>query len=129
MKKREHLRLPVVLAALAVCLFALLDHSATAVTSMTVSSPAGSLLADGGSVFGAKCGLCHGKDGAGLPNWKSKGQPDFTNADWQNSHSDAQIAETIKNGKGKYMPAFKAKLSDDEVAAVVARVRAFRKKK
>ena len=80
------------------------------------------------TVFGSKCVICHGKDGAGLPNWKSKGQPDLTTADWQRSRTDAQIAEVIKNGKGKFMPAFKAKLSDDDVNAVVAHIRSLKKK-
>jgi cbb3-type cytochrome c oxidase subunit III len=114
------MKLPVVTAAVAVILLTLLNHPA-----IGVSSPA----ADGTALFGAKCALCHGKDGAGLPNWKAKGQPDFTNADWQGSHTDAQIVESIKNGKGKFMPPFKAKLSDDEVAAVAARVRTFGKKR
>lgn len=127
MKRARILKLPVVSAAVAVVLLALLNHSATAVPSAygAASGPA----ADGVTIFGAKCALCHGKDGAGLPNWKAKGQPDFTNADWQRSQTDAQITEAVKNGKGKFMPSFKAKLSDAEIASVVARVRAFGKKK
>lgn len=85
-------------------------------------------VADGAALFAAKCANCHGKDGRGIPNWRSKGQPDFTDSKWQKSQTDAQIAAATKNGKGKYMPAFKAKLSDEEIAAVVARIRAFGKK-
>lgn len=84
--------------------------------------------ADGNAVYASKCAICHAKDGRGLPNWRKKGQPDFADAAWQKSRSDAQIAEATKNGKGKFMPAFKAKLSDDEIAAVVARIRGFGKK-
>jgi mono/diheme cytochrome c family protein len=73
--------------------------------------------------------MCHGKDGAGLPNWRSLGQPDFTKPEWQSARTDAQISETIKNGKGKFMPAFKGKLSDEEVGAVVQRIRAFGKRR
>jgi len=92
-------------------------------TNGPVSAPA-----DGNAIYAAKCSTCHGKDGSGIPNWRSKGQPDFTDAKWQKSRTDAQIAESTKNGKGKYMPAFKSKLSDEEVAAVVAKVRSFGKK-
>jgi cbb3-type cytochrome c oxidase subunit III len=84
--------------------------------------------ADGAALYGAKCSTCHGKDGSGIPNWRSKGQPDFTDAKWQKSRTDAQIADVTKNGKGKFMPAFKAKLSDEEITAVVAKIRSFAKK-
>lgn len=85
-------------------------------------------VADGNAVFAAKCALCHGKDGRGLPNWRTKGQPDFTDAKWQKSRTDAQLFASTKEGKGKFMPAFKAKLSDEEITAVVARIRGFAKK-
>lgn len=85
-------------------------------------------VADGAAIFQSKCSTCHGKDGRGIPNWRKKGQPDFTDAAWQKSRTDAQIADATKNGKGKFMPAFKSKLTDEEIAAVVARVRAFGKK-
>lgn len=85
-------------------------------------------VADGAALYTAKCATCHGKDGRGIPNWRKKGQPDFTDATWQKSQTDAQINEATKNGKGKFMPAFKAKLSDSEIAAITARVRAFGKK-
>ena len=84
--------------------------------------------ADGNAVFAAKCALCHGKDGRGLPNWRAKGQPDFTDAKWQKSRTDAQLNASTKEGKGKFMPAFKAKLSDEEIAAVVSRIRSLAKK-
>ncbi len=87
-----------------------------------------STVADGNALYAAKCTTCHGKDGRGIPNWRSKGQPDFTDAKWQKSRTDPQIAEATKNGKGKFMPAFKAKMSDEEITAVVARIRSFAKK-
>jgi cbb3-type cytochrome c oxidase subunit III len=86
-----------------------------------------SLVADGNALYAAKCATCHGKDGRGTPNWRSKGQPDFTDKNWQKAHTDAQITDATKNGKGKFMPAFKSKMSDEEIAAVVARIRAFGK--
>lgn len=99
---------------------------------LATGGPAGlkaaTAVADGNALYAAKCATCHGKDGRGIPSWRSKGQPDFTDPKWQKSRTDAQISDATKNGKGKYMPAFKAKMSDEEIAAVVARVRSFGKK-
>ena len=81
---------------------------------------------DGASLYGSKCAICHGRNGAGTSAWKSKGQPDLSAAEWQKSHSDAQIAERIKHGKGK-MPSFGNKLSEEDVVALVKQVRNFRK--
>ena len=97
-------------------------------TGGSANLSAATMAADGNALYTAKCATCHGKDGRGIPNWRSKGQPDFTDAQWQKSRTDAQITDATKNGKGKYMPAFKTKMSDQEIAAVVARVRAFGKK-
>jgi cytochrome c6 len=85
-------------------------------------------LEDGAALFVQKCALCHGKDGKGLPQWRAKGQPDFTDAHFQSSVTDQQISEVIHNGKGKFMPPFKAKLSDEQITALVAQVRAFGRK-
>jgi len=105
--------------------------AAIIVSSYAVSingSPSSTLLvADGNALYASKCATCHGKDGRGTPNWRSKGQPDFTDKNWQKSHTDAQITDATKNGKGKFMPAFKPKMSDEEIAAVVSRIRAFGK--
>lgn len=92
--------------------------------SRTPLSPA----ADGNAVYAAHCIKCHGKDGRGFPNYRAKGQPDFTDANWQKSKTDAQLIAATKSGKGKLMPAFKPKLSDEEITAVVARIRSFGKK-
>lgn len=81
----------------------------------------------GAALFAAKCSICHGKNGAGVESWKKKGIPNFTDAQWHGRHTDAQIAETIKNGKGKYMPRFKDKLSEEQIGSLVAAVRQFKK--
>jgi cytochrome c6 len=112
-----------VLAGLAfLCLPVLLSPVMSATASLRVPAE------DGGALFGQKCALCHGKDGKGLPQWRAKGQPDFTDAHFQSSVTDQQISDVIHNGKGKFMPPFKEKLSDEQITALVAQVRAFGKK-
>jgi mono/diheme cytochrome c family protein len=80
------------------------------------------------ALYGQKCATCHGKDGKGTAMWKSKGQPDFTDPKYQSSVTDQQISASIHDGKGKFMPAFKGKLSDDQISSLVTQVRAFRKR-
>jgi mono/diheme cytochrome c family protein len=129
MIRRSNLRLAALSAAMAISLFAPLSKMATSRDQEAPSLAVGNSVADGAALYDSKCALCHGKDGAGLPNWRSKGQPNFTKAEWQMSHTDEQIADSIKNGKGKFMPGFKSKLSEEEIGAVVQRIRAFGKKK
>ncbi|HEX8183625.1 MAG TPA: c-type cytochrome [Blastocatellia bacterium] len=71
-----------------------------------------------------KCTGCHGADGKGNPNIKEV--PNFTDAAWQKKTPDADMIKTIKNGH-KPMPAYKDKLNDQEIQAIVAYVRSFAK--
>ena len=109
-------------------LAAIIISSYTLTAGGSVNPSSTTAVADGAAQYTAKCTICHAKDGRGLPNWRSKGQPDFSDPKWQKARTDAQIFEATKNGKGKFMPAFKAKMSDEEITAVVARIRSFGKK-
>lgn len=76
---------------------------------------------DGAAVFKKRCSMCHGPEGKGFSANKT---PNFTSSEWQKSISDAEITETVKNGKkGTPMQAFGSKLSEGEIKAVVAHVR------
>jgi mono/diheme cytochrome c family protein len=122
--KERHLKLIVVLAAL-------LPGALLVQTGVTAfaGAPGIAAFSDGPAMFGSKCALCHGKDGGGVSTWKAKGQPDLRDPGWQKSHTNTQIAEIIRNGKGKYMPAFKDKLNDQQIEALVGQIRSFANKK
>ena len=84
------------------------------------------VAADGDAVFKGRCTGCHGADGKGK---SAIGTPDFTSAKTQSGISDADIIDTITNGrKGTIMPAWKSKLSDEEIAAVAAYLRSLGRK-
>lgn len=77
--------------------------------------------AAGAAIFAQNCSMCHGPDGKGLASVKT---PDFTNPRVQSSISDDQMLKIIQNGKrGTSMPAFGAKLSAQQIAAVQSFVR------
>ena len=80
------------------------------------------------SLFAENCAMCHGEDGKGKPNWRAHGQPDFTDPNFQKSRSDQEIGDVIRDGKGRFMPSFKSKLSLDQINELVHQVRAFGKK-
>ncbi len=90
------------------------------VASMAVASSA--FAADGAAVFKAKCAMCHGADGSASTGMgKSMGLKPLSGADVQKM-SDADLTALVNSGKGK-MPAYKGKLSDDEIGAVVKYVK------
>ena len=82
---------------------------------------------DGAAIFKERCAMCHNADGTGMSAIKT---PDFTDPKWQESITDKEIVETIKNGKkGKPMPPFADKLKEEEIQALVLQIRSFNSKK
>ena len=85
MKNAIVLKSLILLASLVISLSTLLSHSMAAIDSeappMVVAGP------DAAALFGAKCAICHDKDGRGQQKWKAKGQPDFTDTNWQMSRA------------------------------------------
>jgi mono/diheme cytochrome c family protein len=80
--------------------------------------------ADG--VYRQSCRKCHGDDGRGDPlRSLLPSIPDFTDRQWQEGKSKAQLAASILEGKSSHMPAFRSKLGTTQVDELVAYVRAF----
>jgi mono/diheme cytochrome c family protein/uncharacterized membrane protein len=77
-------------------------------------------------IYRQNCVNCHGKDGSGSRVREVMPQiPDFTSASWQKSHTDVQLALSIREGKGKLMPAFDDRLSPKQAKDLVVLVRSF----
>lgn len=99
----------VIKVAIAISAFALL---------FSTWSPAES----GGETFKAKCAMCHGADGKGdTAMGKNLKLRDLGSADVQ-GQSDADLVNTITNGKGR-MPKYDGKLTKDQINDVVKYIR------
>lgn len=73
---------------------------------------------DGKAVYTRKCARCHGDNGEP----QKKGVTDLRTSDL----TDAEALDIITNGEEK-MPAFKKKLTPEEIKAVAAYAKKFRK--
>ena len=80
----------------------------------------------GAKIYAAKCSSCHAKDGKGNPSMAKvfKLEPEAMSlvSDAAQKNTDADLIKATTDGKNK-MPAYKGKLSDDDIKAVVAYVR------
>jgi cytochrome c6 len=94
---------------------------ALAILAMLLA-PLAAFAADGAAVYKAKCASCHGPDGKGeTAIGKSMKLRSLASADVQKT-TDADLTKIISDGKGK-MPAYKGKLSADEIKALVTYIR------
>ncbi len=92
--------------------------------TLAASPAAGQGDAAGAGVYQAKCATCHGQDGSGnTPVGKSLQVADLRSAAVQ-SKSDAELIQSVTEGKGN-MPGFRGNITDDEIHAVVKFVRTF----
>jgi cytochrome c6 len=83
---------------------------------------------DTAAVFKAKCETCHGKDGSGNTDMGKMTKAKDLRSPEVKKMTDAQLEETITKGKGDTMPAYKGKLTDAQIKALVTYVRGFAKK-
>jgi len=90
------------------------------------------MAADAAANYKAHCAKCHGADGAGKTKMGQKaGCKDYTNADVQaklnDDHAFKSLKQGMKEGDKELMAAFGEKLSDDEIKALIAYMRTFKK--
>ena len=89
-------------------------------STSTAAAPAGREL------FRQHCEKCHGKHGTGKPERGRLPEiPNFTDSAWQGRRTDAQLVASILDGKGKKMPPWRAKISEEQARGLAAYVRAF----
>lgn len=96
---------------------------ASGLTSAAQKKRAASRAERGRAVYEARCARCHGSDGAGRTRMAEVVlPPDMSDAEWQRSRSAARMIASVTDGLGQ-MPAFRKRLTRQEIAAVVAYVR------
>ena len=77
-----------------------------------------------GMLFQRRCAKCHGSDGRGdderdgLPEL-----PDFTSAAWQQRRTTAHLIAAILDGRGKRMPAFSGRLTQEQARSLANYIR------
>ena len=113
-----------------------MNHLLVRVSSLGLTLLAGLLLLtasaraqdDAAGLFKAKCAACHGADGGSgnTPAGKAMKVRDLHSPDVQ-KQTDAQLTEIVTAGKGA-MPAYKGKLTDDQIKQLVGYVRELAKK-
>ena len=98
-----------------------------AIVVVALALPVSMFGADGAATYRAKCASCHGADGSGqTPMGKSMKLRDLRSPDVQ-KQTDKELYAVTADGKGK-MPAYKTKLSEAEINALVAHMRDLAKK-
>ncbi|HEX8558488.1 MAG TPA: c-type cytochrome [Pyrinomonadaceae bacterium] len=81
----------------------------------------------GRAVYADRCVRCHGADGRGQTRMgQDVGAPDMSDPAWQKARGDARMIASVADGRGQ-MPAFKKRLSRQDIAASVVYVRTLRR--
>ena len=83
---------------------------------------------DADKIYKTNCVLCHSADGSGGSATGKAMHAKDLHSDEVQKQSDAALSEVITKGRGK-MPAFGAKIKPDDVAKLVAYIRALPNKK
>jgi len=100
-------------------------------TLALAASTAALSAGDAAAIFEKQCQKCHGADGTGqTPMGKKLALKDFTDAKVQAGFTDAEATKALKEGvkdgdKTKMKPA--EDVTDDDIKALIAKVRAFKK--
>ncbi len=98
-----------------------------AIVAATITVRAG----DAKSIYEDSCAKCHGSDGKGATKMGQKlGAKDYTDAkvqaDLKDDAATKAIKEGLKNDEGKTLMKANADLSDEDVKALIAYMRAFK---
>ena len=96
--------------------------------SVALGSVASVRAASGEELFAKYCALCHGKDGkAQNPAARKLGVKDLSLSKATDAEIEKQVIEGRKDERGSLkMPAFKDKLTPEEIKSLIAVAKSFR---
>src|SRR5262249_13477646 len=83
---------------------------------------------DGAALYKAKCAMCHGPDGKGETTMGKNLKVRNLGSEEVQKQKGEELEKVISDGKGK-MPAYKGKLKEEEIDALVKFIRTFAPKK
>lgn len=94
-----------------------IERAGSKITITKITKTGEVATVNGGELYKTNCAECHGGSGEGAPKGISllKGHA--------LEHTEKEYVDQVTNGEGKKMPAFKDKLSPEQIAAVVKFVR------
>jgi mono/diheme cytochrome c family protein len=107
-------------------------HTAALMAGLALASAAadeaGPGAKDVAALYNTHCAGCHGKDGrARTPMAKKLKVRDLTKSKATDAEIERQIREGKQGPKGEtLMPAFKGRLTDDEIKQLIEKVKKFR---
>ncbi len=80
---------------------------------------------DGAQLYARNCASCHGATGAPSAAMlrSMTALPDFSNARTLAGKADSTLVNVVTNGKGRAMPAYRTRLTPEQVRAIVAYLR------
>ncbi|HUO85229.1 MAG TPA: cytochrome c [Thermoanaerobaculia bacterium] len=99
---------------------------AVAALTAFVLMPVAANAADGAALYKAKCASCHGVDGKGETAMGKKMQLRDLGSEDVQKQTDEKLIEITADGAGK-MPAYKGKLSAEEIKSLIQHIRSFKK--
>ncbi|WP_294533139.1 cytochrome-c oxidase, cbb3-type subunit III [uncultured Rhodoblastus sp.] len=86
---------------------------------VSLSNPTTADVSAGKLVFGENCAPCHGENAKGNVD---VGAPNLTTKIWLYGGDKASIVETLVNGRGGHMPAWKGRLDPETIKALTVYV-------
>jgi mono/diheme cytochrome c family protein len=97
----------------------------TIVALVSVSALRAQQPADGPTLYAKTCASCHGPKGTPAPAMARSmaGIPDFANAQAMASVADSVMRHVVSEGKGRTMPSYKARLTPEQINALVRYIR------